>query len=99
MDAARARERLHADEDGGEDSGGDPDAEVVSDVVDGIRRQVGLRDSREDGEQAGGGKRGSAIAAEFRGARNLAANAGDIAECLVEGMNWEAHRNSLYTAK
>ena len=48
VDAAGAGESLHADEGGGEDGGGDPDAQVVADVIGGIGQQQGLRDSSAD---------------------------------------------------
>ena len=56
----------------------------------GIGQQEGLRDGSEHGEHTGGGKGSSAVAAEFSGARDLAANAGDIAERLVERMDRES---------
>lgn len=64
-----------------------------------IRDKEILGDRCQNSENACRSKRCRAIAAEFRSARNLPPDAGDVAECLIEWMDREAHRNSLYNAK
>jgi hypothetical protein len=89
--ATRPGQRLHTDERRRDNCRRHPYAQVGCDVGCRIGNKVVLRNRSDDREDSGNRKRCGAIPAELRSARNLAPDAGDIAERLVEWVEREAN--------
>jgi hypothetical protein len=84
MHAVRARPHLCADQRGGNDGGRNPEAKIHEHVAGRVGQPERLRCARRRREQPCSGKRGRAVAAKFRAARHLHANAADVANGFVQ---------------